>query len=402
MSRVLLCIALPAAMLLLAFSAAAHAELSKTPVVTIRDDGTVVVEIWGTAEPGMNEYPAPVPAIPATIEARLGGSLVSAIYSGGKIYVAASGRGSVYIDYLGNVTEQNGVLQFLVNYTGLVELRVSPGVVLLSLPEGLVNATTVNNTVVLYLRGPATIRYVLAPQTPPTATAKTKTGAAATTSTPASKTSKTTATTFTTTTTTTKAAAKPGGTTTTTRTSVTRATKATSTTTASTTARTATATSTTTPAAPVAPATTSTALATTRLSTTMRPATTTGRPSSPPPAAGSKGPSTALIGGVAAVLVVAVAAGLALARRGGVFGGGGGVPSNAAAPISSTGLDEVDLLILSKLEEHGGSVLQSQLLRETGIPKTTLWRHVRRLAAMGYIRIVKEGKANRLILLKKP
>ena len=76
--------------------------------------------------------------------------------------------------------------------------------------------------------------------------------------------------------------------------------------------------------------------------------------------------------------------------------------STGGTEVAATELDDTDRLILGAIDEHGGSMLQSELLRETGLPKTTLWRHVRKLERLGYIKIVREGRANRLILLRKP
>jgi len=44
--------------------------------------------------------------------------------------------------------------------------------------------------------------------------------------------------------------------------------------------------------------------------------------------------------------------------------------------------------------------LASRLLAELGLPKTTLWRRVKRLERLGYLQIVKEGAFNKLILIK--
>jgi len=35
-----------------------------------------------------------------------------------------------------------------------------------------------------------------------------------------------------------------------------------------------------------------------------------------------------------------------------------------------------------------------------GLPKATSWRHVNKLAKLGYIEILREGKSNKLILKK--
>ncbi len=64
-------------------------------------------------------------------------------------------------------------------------------------------------------------------------------------------------------------------------------------------------------------------------------------------------------------------------------------------------LNEVDLAILRALEKRGGSALQSELQKDVAIPRTTLWRHVRKLEKLGYVRIEKVGLQNRVVLVKK-
>lgn len=63
-------------------------------------------------------------------------------------------------------------------------------------------------------------------------------------------------------------------------------------------------------------------------------------------------------------------------------------------------LSSVDRMILERIAEAGGSVLQGELQSELMLPKTTLWRHVKKLEKLGYIQIVKEGPFNRLILIR--
>jgi len=63
-------------------------------------------------------------------------------------------------------------------------------------------------------------------------------------------------------------------------------------------------------------------------------------------------------------------------------------------------LSSVDRMILERIMEAGGSILQGELQSELMIPKTTLWRHVKKLEKLGYIQIVKEGPFNRLILVR--
>ena len=63
-------------------------------------------------------------------------------------------------------------------------------------------------------------------------------------------------------------------------------------------------------------------------------------------------------------------------------------------------LSELDYAILALIRDNGGDMLQGKLQSELGIPKTTLWRHVKKLEKLGYLRIVKEGAFNRLILIR--
>jgi len=65
-------------------------------------------------------------------------------------------------------------------------------------------------------------------------------------------------------------------------------------------------------------------------------------------------------------------------------------------------IDETDRMILDELDRMGGEAYQSELVKRLGIPKTTLWRHIRRLEILGYIKVVKEFRRNRVVLLKKP
>ena len=64
-------------------------------------------------------------------------------------------------------------------------------------------------------------------------------------------------------------------------------------------------------------------------------------------------------------------------------------------------LDKIDLEILGYLEKRGGSAFQSEIQRDLLLPKTSLWRHIRRLEREGYVRIEKIGNQNKIILQRK-
>lgn len=122
------------------------------------------------------------------------------------------------------------------------------------------------------------------------------------------------------------------------------------------------------------------------------PAPTTTPPA--PPTAPVEAPGRELPGwlayALAGALALAVLA-LVLRRRG----------SSGSAEVTSAGLDDVDRSILSKLAEKGGEALQSELYRELSVPKTTVWRHVRRLESMGYVKVERVGGVNKVKLLRR-
>jgi uncharacterized membrane protein len=106
----------------------------------------------------------------------------------------------------------------------------------------------------------------------------------------------------------------------------------------------------------------------------------------------------ALAAGAVAVALGGAAALILLRRR-----GRGGRPSHVEAElVSPESLDSTDRQILEALKRRGGEALQSELQRELDLPKSTLWRRLRRLESMGYIEVVREGKTNRVRLLRDP
>jgi len=63
-------------------------------------------------------------------------------------------------------------------------------------------------------------------------------------------------------------------------------------------------------------------------------------------------------------------------------------------------LDDVDRSIIRELKARGGSALQAELQDSIKVPKTTLWRHVKRLERLGVVRVEKVGLQNRVTLVR--
>ncbi|ABP50626.1 MAG: helix-turn-helix domain-containing protein [Pyrobaculum arsenaticum] len=64
-------------------------------------------------------------------------------------------------------------------------------------------------------------------------------------------------------------------------------------------------------------------------------------------------------------------------------------------------LTDVDRVVLQALANMGGSAERTQLQNALGVPKTTLHRHLHKLAKYGYVRLVQEGGRQRVELLRK-
>jgi uncharacterized membrane protein len=103
-----------------------------------------------------------------------------------------------------------------------------------------------------------------------------------------------------------------------------------------------------------------------------------------PPAAPTL-PFEALV--VAAVAAVGAGAAVYILRR----GRGGGCAD----------LNETDLAILAELERRGGSMERAALQAALNMPKTTLHRHLHKLARYGFVRLVRAGGGQRVELLRR-
>jgi len=63
-------------------------------------------------------------------------------------------------------------------------------------------------------------------------------------------------------------------------------------------------------------------------------------------------------------------------------------------------LSDLEREILRIIRERGGEILQSELYRELGVPRTTLWRAVKRLEERGLVRVEKINRLNKIVLLR--
>ncbi|MFP3281196.1 MAG: winged helix-turn-helix transcriptional regulator, partial [Vulcanisaeta sp.] len=66
------------------------------------------------------------------------------------------------------------------------------------------------------------------------------------------------------------------------------------------------------------------------------------------------------------------------------------------------GLNPTDKEVIKALMEMGGEAYQADLQRKLNMPKATLWRAIKRLEATGYVQVIKEGRVNKVKLIRKP
>ena len=261
--------------------------------VTLNSNGIAIIDMNLRIEEGLNAIRLPVEPIPESVAVSMNNSTLVPIYENGSLYVFSPTSGNAEINYLANISVRDDVFSFEIEANDLVKLTLKPEIVLLAVPDNVVNFTYVDSDLVVEFYGPQKIEYVV----------------------------------------------KAGG-----------------------------------------AATTTTAAETTFTTSTFTPSPET-----------EKGleiqPYLLALSLAIAALVIAFAAFILRKKSG-------------RPTLVEAGLSKIDLEILRLLRESGGSMMQGDLQAVLRLPKTTLWRHVRKLEKLGYIEIIKEGPFNRLILIR--
>ncbi len=90
----------------------------------------------------------------------------------------------------------------------------------------------------------------------------------------------------------------------------------------------------------------------------------------------------------AAVLAAGVGAAIALLIR------------SPRRPAPSGELDSTDAAILEALARMGGEAYQADLIRSLRLPRSTVWRRIRRLAKEGYVEL-REGERGKVVRLRR-
>jgi hypothetical protein len=133
-------------------------------VVSIGEDGVAVVRMEVQLVEGLNEVPLPVEPVELTLEVVPAG--VTWVRDGLTLYLLSPENLTATVTYVANVTPVGGTLVLRVADGARVRLELHSGVVLLSVPESVLNYEKLQGGgVAVELLGPATVEYTIIPET---------------------------------------------------------------------------------------------------------------------------------------------------------------------------------------------------------------------------------------------
>lgn len=138
-----------------------------TAVVTIDANGVVYGTVSGEVLGSLNEIRLPTYPVPASVEVYVNDTMIPAIVVNNTVYVPAHGKSSFTIKYISNTTVSNGVFKVDIVGKDTITLVIAPNVVLLSMPEKILNTYYLNNNLAFVFKGPVTIEYTIK-EPPPT------------------------------------------------------------------------------------------------------------------------------------------------------------------------------------------------------------------------------------------
>jgi hypothetical protein len=133
-------------------------------VVSIGEDGVAVVQMEVQLTEGLNEVPLPVEPVELTLE--VVPAEVTWVRDGLTLYLLSPRNLTATVTYVANVTPVGGTLVLRVADGARVRLELHSRVVLLSVPESVLNYEKLQGGgVAVELLGPATVEYTVTPET---------------------------------------------------------------------------------------------------------------------------------------------------------------------------------------------------------------------------------------------
>ncbi len=138
-----------------------------TVMVTIDVNGVVYGTVSGEVLGSLNEISLPTHPIPASVEVYVNDTMIPAIVVNNTVYVPARGKSTFTIKYISNTTASNGVFKVDIVSKDTITLIIAPNVVLLSMPEKIINTYYLDDNLAFVFEGPVTIEYTVK-EAPPT------------------------------------------------------------------------------------------------------------------------------------------------------------------------------------------------------------------------------------------
>lgn len=133
-------------------------------VVSIGEDGVAVVRMEVQLTEGLNEVPLPVEPVELTLE--VVPAEVTWVRDGLTLYLLSPRNLTATVTYVANVTPVGSTLVLRVADGARVRLELHSRVVLLSVPENVLNYEKLQGGgVAVELLGPATVEYTVTPET---------------------------------------------------------------------------------------------------------------------------------------------------------------------------------------------------------------------------------------------
>jgi len=167
-----LCTAIVLVLLTLSVAALlfAHAQAALQNIV-VDESGVATVTITATVDAGVTEVVLPVSPIATSIDVSSSVSGVEWIYENNTLYIASPERTSVVVKYIANASIKDGTIAIDVKTNSSVKLEVAPTILLLTLPERIINMSTLpGGWLEIVFIGPATITYTVIQPTKTTTT----------------------------------------------------------------------------------------------------------------------------------------------------------------------------------------------------------------------------------------
>jgi hypothetical protein len=148
----------------------AHAQAALQSIV-VDESGVATVTITATVDAGVTEVVLPVSPIATSIDVSSSVSGVEWIYENNTLYIASPERTSVVVKYIANASIKDGAIAIDVKTNSSVKLEVAPTILLLTLPERIINMSTLpGGWLEIVFIGPATITYTVIQPTKTTTT----------------------------------------------------------------------------------------------------------------------------------------------------------------------------------------------------------------------------------------